>query len=217
MKKETEEFEWYYYIIFALVLIFLFSAFTTPFERLVLSVWIYCLIYTGVLKVLKFFLKERTLFIRIFENTFGLPVKLLKVLFYSFVVFMQITVFLVVTFGLLPSVIMANVSEKYYLGALYLGVLLSVVLFAYFGEVIWKFIKKYYGNNSESKLIKQSKNIAIMYIVMISVYIICNFVEFSKLNISNFIEPTTFLVLKEVLVTFIAIDGLRQLFKKIEK
>lgn len=41
MKKETEEFEWYYYIVFALVLILLFSAFTTPFERLVLSVWIY--------------------------------------------------------------------------------------------------------------------------------------------------------------------------------
>lgn len=215
MGKEKEEIEWYIYFILAVILFYFFSVFSTPFEKLVLGLWIYYLIYNGVMRFISEFFKKYVLLITILKNTFGLPITLIKFIFNSWYYFMQVSLFLVTTFGVLPSIVMEIIPEKYYLGALYLGVLLSVIFFAYLGDFLWKLVKRFYGNKSENRIVKKSSNIAIMYIIMISVYIIYNYIEFSGIDISKFIEPSTFLILKEVLVTFIAIDGLRQLVERI--
>ncbi len=216
-KEKEEEIEWYFYIIFALILICFLLVFSTPFEKIVLSFWIYYLIYNGVMKFISEFFEKYSLLIIVLKITFGLPIILINFVFKSWYYFVQITLFSIITFGLLPSIVMEIIPKKYYLGALYLGVLISVIFFAYFGDFLWKLVKRFYGNRSENRIIKKSSNIAIIYIVMISVYIFYNFTEFSKVDISNLIEPSTFLILKEVLVTFIAIDGLRQLVEKIKK
>jgi len=214
MESEKTKFDGSALIVLALFLLSINQGFTTVFERFTLSVVIYYLLYEGILIVFNIYLSKSLIVLFIYTNIIGLPIKILKISINSWYYFMQISLFLFITFGLLPSLIMSIFPEKYSLGALYIGMLGSIVAFSYGRHRLWKYVKGFYGNKSENKLIIKTNNIALVYISMISVYIFFNFVDLSKIDISIFMKPSTFSILKEVLVTFIAIDGFRQLISK---
>lgn len=214
MTNKKEEYEWYFYILLALIFIYFFLIFTIDLEKFFLSFCIYYCLYKGVLKLLEKFFKKKGFLLIAYKSIIGFPLVIAKIAITSWYYVMQILLFLLITFSVLPTIVMSIFPEKFYFGALYLGVLLSVILFAYAGHILWRFVKNFYGNKDENKLILQSNNIALIYIIMICVYIFYNIMEFSKVYVSFFIEKSTFLILKEVLVTFIAIDGFRQLVLK---
>lgn len=139
---------------------------------------------------------------------------------------LPVTVFLISYF--LPILLFNKLNEYNnmqpfnYGGILYLINILTVLLYAYFGDTLMKVLfilfKIKFFKNIILKEIITKKNVRIYtYITMIVIYIIYNFCVFSDVK-NIFIYPIdSFNIIKEVFVTFVAIDTLIQIFKTNQK
>ncbi|WP_163971821.1 hypothetical protein [Oceanobacillus halotolerans] len=102
-------------------------------------------------------------------------------------------------------------------GFVYLISIVSVLLFAYKGNSVMKFIIDIHKPKLYRELL-QRYSITIFtrittYTIMILIYVIFNFVEFSNIQIVIF-SKDLLNVIKEVFVTFVAIDSLIQIINR---
>lgn len=101
-------------------------------------------------------------------------------------------------------------------GILYLISIISVVLFAYKGNNLMKFITEMHKPRLYRELLERY-SITIFtrittYTIMILIYVIYNIMDFSNLQIA-FLSKDLLNVIKEVFVTFVAVDSLIQIIK----
>ncbi len=107
-----------------------------------------------------------------------------------------------------------DIIEQYSQGIIYILSLLSVLFFAYKSNVLMGFIIETFKTKLFRNYLNRYTNTAFTrmftYIMMIIIYILYNFLTFSKIN-PNFIPSEMLNVIKEVFVTFVAIDTLIQI------
>src|SRR5699024_5124149 len=109
------------------------------------------------------------------------------------------------------------ISEDYSQGVVYILSLLSVLFFAYKGNKIMLIVMKLF----QTKILKQQLNKytktfltrLYTYLIMIIIYVLYNFLTFSDIHIT-FLPPENLNGIKEVLVTFVAIDSMIQIIIK---
>lgn len=169
-----------------------------------------------------------------FNNIFNFKLlsKFLEIVYIPFAVFfffqelfaflLPLMVFLISYF--LPTLLFNTINEYNnikpfnYDGILYLINIVTVLLYAYFGDNLIKmlfiiFKVKFFNKIILNEIITK-KNVRIYtYIAMILIYVIYNFYVFNDVK-SIFSYPIDSLnIIKEVFVTFVAIDTLIQIFK----
>lgn len=109
---------------------------------------------------------------------------------------------------------------KYSQGIVYILSLLSVFFFAYKSNVLMKFAIKMFKTRLFKHYLYSITSIQLTrmytYIIMVVVYILYNFFNLSNINLP-FIPFETLNVIKEVFITFVAIDSLIQTSKYIKK
>lgn len=165
------------------------------------------------------FSKNKNRFIDLLLKILGFPILLVMLAQYYLAPIVTIIMFIV--FYVSPTAVVLNLSNvfsflKPYLdGIIYLVNVLAVLAFAYFGNSIMKFVMSTF----ETKLVKDvlDKYSTVLYtriysyVLMILIYVIYNFITFSNSNLLGIlpIEPVS--VIKEVFVTFVAIDTLIQI------
>lgn len=124
----------------------------------------------------------------------------------------------------LPTLLFNTINEYNsikpfnYDGILYLINVVTVLLYAYFGDNLMKVLfilfKVKFFKNIILDMIITKKNIRIYtYIIMIIIYIVYNFYTFNDIKSIWGYSVDSFNVVKEVFVTFVAIDTLIQIFK----
>lgn len=165
------------------------------------------------------FSKNKNRFIDLLLKVLGFPILLVMLVQYYLAPIVTIMMFIV--FYVSPTAVVLNLSNvfsffKPYLGGIiYLVNVFAVLAFAYFGNSIMKFVMSTF----KTKLVKDvlDKYSTVLYtriysyVLMILIYVIYNFITFSQSDLLKVlpIEPVS--VIKEVFVTFVAIDTLIQI------
>jgi hypothetical protein len=107
------------------------------------------------------------------------------------------------------------ILEQYRQGIVYILSLLSVIFFAYKSNLVMGFIIESFKTRLFRTYLERYTNTAFTrmytYFLMIAIYILYNFLTFSNVNL-NFIPPEMLNVIKEVFVTYVAIDSLLQIY-----
>lgn len=154
-------------------------------------------------------------------NILGTPILIL--IFAQYYLAPIITIIMFIGFYIVPTATILNLSNSYlflkpYLGGIiYLVNVFTVLIFAYFGNRIMGFLI----NNFKTKFVFV-KNILdkystalytriYSYVLMIILYVIYNFISFSKENLLSFLSIESVSVIKEVFLTFVAVDSLIQI------
>lgn len=177
---------------------------------------VYFLLYMNLLILVS---NVENRFIKYFINILGFP--LLLLIYLQKVAAPLLTIFLFAGFYIIPTYLVIGLTEYFIIlkphlgGIVYLTNIITVLVFAYFGNHIMKFMIF----SLDTRLIK---NIIIKYTevlytriysyaLMIFIYVTYNFISFSDYEFSSIIPLSAVSVIKEVFVTFIAIDTLIQL------
>ncbi|WP_131101683.1 hypothetical protein [Bacillus sp. SYJ] len=166
------------------------------------------------------FSKNKNRFIDLLLKILGFPILLVILVQYYLAPIVTIVMFIV--FYISPTAVFLNLSNVFsflnpYLGGIiYLVNVLAVLAFAYFGNSIMKFVMSTFKTKlAKGELDKYSTVMytrIYSYVLMIVIYVIYNFMSFSNSNLLGIlpIEPVS--VIKEVFVTFVAVDTLIQIF-----
>lgn len=160
-----------------------------------------------------------------------LVIPFLGFIYFQYVVAPLLTVIMFLGFYFLPSMWILRLGETYTIieqfgqGIIYILSLISVLFFAYKSNVLMRLILESFDTKLFRKYLDRYTNTAFTrkytYIMMICIYISYNFLTFSPITL-NFIPSEMLNVIKEVFVTFVAIDSLIQILinnklKKSEK
>lgn len=123
----------------------------------------------------------------------------------------------------IPSLMILNLSESfppitpYVEGIIYVVSLISVLLYAYKGNrAMTFFIDTFKTVFARDILIRYSSQFytrVISYFLMILIYVVYNFDYFSGGGIVGFLPTELLTVIKEVFVTFVAVDALIQIIR----
>lgn len=185
----------------------------------ILQVWFgYFIAYIGMGFLFYGIIKKSKLFSFIYKKVLVLP--FIGFIYLQYIITPIITVIIFLGIYFLPSMWILKLGETYAIieqysqGIIYIISLLSVLFFAYKSNLVMRFII----DNLKTKLFRNYLNIytntaftrMFTYIMMIIIYISYNFLIFSKINL-NFIPSEMLNVIKEVFVTFVAIDTLVQI------
>lgn len=154
----------------------------------------------------------------IYNKILAIPAFVLAYYIYIIAPILSIVLFLGIY--LLPSLLFLKLVEiypglsQYSEAIIYILSLLSVLIFAYKSEIVMrisidnfrpKLFRDYLDRYSKSSFTR-----IFTYIMMIIIYIIYNYLTFSDINL-NIIPSEMLNVIKEVFVTFVAIDTLIQI------
>lgn len=135
---------------------------------------------------------------------------------------LPVIVFLLTYF--LPTAIFKMIGDSYNVdlfssdGFLYIINVITVLLFAYYGDNIMnKLFEIFKVNSFRDKIVYvfMTKKLirAYTYFVMVAVYIVYNYCVFNNIPTILGYQPDNFNVLKEVFVTFVAVDTMIQIIK----
>lgn len=119
------------------------------------------------------------------------------------------------TFATYAFFYQSQLLYPYTQGAIYIVAIISVLLFAYFGnKIMIMTIDSFKANFLQKTLIKitsRSYTRLYTYFLMVIIYLLFNFLTFSNITINS--VPIEILnVTKEVFVTFVAVDTLIQIY-----
>ncbi|MDJ1473917.1 hypothetical protein QBX67_00275 [Bacillus sp. LS15-K4] len=185
----------------------------------ILQVWLgYFIAYVGVGLLFSGILEKSKVFSFIYEKILVLPFSGLIYFRYITAPILTAIMFLGIYFS--PSMWILKLGEthaiieQYSQGIIYIVSLLSVLFFAYKSNLVMRFIIDTFKTKLFRNYLNRYTNTAstrmFTYIMMIIIYISYNFLIFSKINLS-FIPSEMLNVIKEVFVTFVAIDTLVQI------
>ncbi|WP_283746222.1 hypothetical protein [Bacillus cereus] len=165
------------------------------------------------------FSKNKNRFIDLLLKILGFPILLIMLVQYYLAPIVTIIMFIV--FYISPTAVVLNLSNvfsvlKPYLGGIiYLVNVFAVLAFAYFGNGIMKFVMSTFKTKLVKNVLDKYSTVLYTriysYVLMILIYVIYNFISFSNSNLLRIlpIEPVS--VIKEVFVTFVAVDTLIQI------
>lgn len=208
--------------------VFTINIFNSPFNGLYIDILYillsYTMFYFGILILLNDIIKRNKYIKYVFINILSLPILFVCGIRYIIAPALSFLIFLAIYIA--PSILFLNFNElnpmlnQYRLGIVYLLSLLSIVLFAYKSTYVMRFVIDMYKTKFLKKqlfnLSNQSFTRILAYLSMITIYIFYNFLSFSDLEL-DFVPFEMVSVVKEVFVTFIAIDSFIQIIIKKEQ
>jgi len=178
----------------------------------------YILFYFGIVLLFSKLLQKNKIIEFIFGEILILPIIGFK--YFQYVIAPILTVIMFLSIYYLPSLLYLELEDKllisdhYSQGVVYVLSLLSVLFFAYKSNNIMRFIMEVFQTKflkqQLNKYTKASLTRLYTYIIMIVIYILYNFLTFSGVRIT-FLPSETLYVIKEVFVTFVAVDSLIQI------
>lgn len=185
----------------------------------ILQAWLgYFIAYIGVSFLLSKILKKSKILSFIYKKILVLP--FIGFIYFQYIVAPLLTVIMFLDIYFLPSMWILRLGEthpiieQYKQGIIYILSLASVLFFAYKSNVLMGFIIETFKTKLFKNYLDRYTNTAFTrmytYIIMIAIYISYNFLTFSNINL-NFIPSEMLNVIKEVFVTFVAIDSLIQI------
>lgn len=149
-----------------------------------------------------------------------LVIPFLGFIYFQYLITPVLTVIIFLGFYFLPSMWILRLGEthaiieQYGQGIIYLLSIISVLFFAYKSNVLMRFILESFDTKLFRKHLDRYTNTTFTrkytYIMMIFIYIAYNFLTFSPITL-KFIPSEMLNVIKEVFVTFVAIDSLIQI------
>jgi len=164
--------------------------------------------------------KIKSQIIKYIMNVLGFP--LLIVFATQYYLAPIITILLFLGFYIVPTSLILELSNlnsnitPILGGIIYLVNVFAVLIFAYFGNKVMLIIIDTFKTKFKKDLLDKYSTVLYTriytYVLMIIIYIIFNFISFSKENILSFLPVEPVSVIKEVFVTFVAIDTLIQIF-----
>src|SRR5699024_10837378 len=174
--------------------------------------------YFGILILLNDIIKRNKYIKYVFFNILSLPISFVFGIRYIIAPALSFLIFLAIYIA--PSILFLQFNElnpilnQYRLGIVYLLSLLSTVLFAYKSTYVMRFVIDMYKTKFLKRqlfnLSNQSFTRVLAYLSMITIYIFYNFLSFSDLEL-DLVPFDMVSVVKEVFVTFIAIDSFIQI------
>lgn len=200
------------------------SLFNSLYTDIVYIFLCYTIFYFGILILLNDIIKGNKYIKHVFFNILSLPISFVFGIRYIIAPVLSCLIFLAVY--ILPSILFLYFNElnpilnQYRLGIVYLLSLLSIVLFAYKSTYVMRFVIDMYKTKFLKRqlfnLSNQSFTRIFTYLSMIMIYILYNFLNFSDLDL-DLVPFEMVSVVKEVFVTFIAIDSFIQIIIKKNK
>ncbi|AIY78145.1 TPA: hypothetical protein ACLQU7_001317 [Bacillus tropicus] len=187
--------------------------------NIILQGWLgYFIAYIGVGFLVPGILEKSKVLSFVYNKILVLPA--IGFIYFQYIITPIITVIMFLGIYFLPSMWILklgethDIIEQYSQGIIYILSLLSVLFFAYKSNVLMGFIIETFKTKLFRNYLNRYTNTAFTrmftYIMMIIIYILYNFLTFSKIN-PNFIPSEMLNVIKEVFVTFVAIDTLIQI------
>ncbi len=187
--------------------------------NIILQGWLgYFIAYIGVGLLFFGILEKSKVLSFIYKKVLVLPA--IGFIYFQYIITPIITVIIFLGIYFLPSMWILKLGEthaiieQYSQGIIYILSLLSVLFFAYQSNLVMRFIIDTFKTKLFRNYLNRYTNTAFTriftYIMMIIIYISYNFLTFSKINL-NFIPSEMLNVIKEVFVTFVAIDTLLQI------
>ncbi|WP_223554648.1 hypothetical protein [Lysinibacillus sphaericus] len=188
------------------------------FENISLLWFTYVFIYFGIILLIPQWIEKYKILSFLFSKILILPIVILIYYQYLFAPFMAIIMY--ISIFIIPPLLVNLLSENipifniYQEGLIYLLSLITVLLFAYNSNTLMRFINSTLKTKFLKKLLEQYTDTnytrIFTYTIMIGIYITYNFLSFA--NIKFTLVPNEMLnVIKEVFVTFVAIDTLLQI------
>lgn len=189
---------------------------STLSEKILCWIAVYFFLYL-LLAILLTTVKKK--FVTYIMNVLGFPILLIMLAQHYLAPIFTIIMF--VGFYIVPTALILNLSNFYgfltpYLGGIiYLVNVITVLVFAYFGNKIMELIINTFKTTFIKNVLDKYSTVfytrTYTYVLMVIIYIIFNFISFSKEDLFSFlpIEPVS--VIKEVFVTFVAVDTLIQI------
>jgi hypothetical protein len=208
--------------IFILLGIWLFNIFQGSerlIEKIIFFLLAYFMFYIGIYAIFNKLIEKYKIIHLIFDKVLSLPVIVIFKFQYFAAPILSATMFFALYF--LPSLIILNVSNAFPLisqfveGIIYIVSLISVLLFAYKGNKVMAFFVETFNTIFAREILHKFSSPyytrLISYVLMICIYVIYNFDYFSGGGIIRFIPTELLSVIKEVFVTFVAVDTLIQI------
>ncbi|WP_438317266.1 hypothetical protein [Sporosarcina sp. FA9] len=179
----------------------------------------YFIAYIGVgLLIYELFEKSKILSF-IYKKVLALP--FIGFIYFQYLIAPVLTIIMFLGIYILPSMLILKLGETYPIieqykqGFIYILSLLSVLFFAYKSNVLMRIFVEMFNTRLFRKYLERYTNTSFTrkytYLIMIAIYISYNFLTFSNINLS-FIPSEMLNVIKEVFVTFVAIDSLMQVY-----
>lgn len=185
----------------------------------ILQIWLgYFIVYIGVGILFSGIIEKSKVLSFIYKKILSIPA--IGFIYFQYLVAPILTVIMFLGIYFLPSMWFLMLAatypilQKYDEGIIYILSLLSVIFFAYKSNVLMNFIIGTFKTNLFRKYLDKYTVTAFTrmytYFFMIIIYISYNFLTFSNIDLK--IIPSEMLnVIKEVFVTFVAIDSLIQI------
>lgn len=193
----------------------------------ILQCWLgYFIAYIGVGFLFSGILEKSKILSFIYKKVLALP--FIGFIYFQYIIAPILTVIMFLGIYFLPSMWILRLGEthpileQYSQGIIYILSLVSVLFFAYKSNVVMRFIIETFKTKLFRNYLDRYTNTAFTrmytYMIMIAIYISYNFLAFSNIDL-NFIPSEMLNVIKEVFVTFVAIDSLIQIIlnKQLEK
>ncbi|BCC10832.1 TPA: hypothetical protein ACLBZV_000943 [Bacillus cereus] len=184
----------------------------------------YFLFYIGFGIIISKTLEKNKVVLFIYKNIFGVP--FIAFIYFHYMLAPVLTVMMFLGIYFLPSMLILTLGETYVVieqyeqGIIYIISLLSLLFFAYKSNKLMEFMIKTFNTKLYKNHLEKYSNIAFTrmytYMIMIIIYISYNFLTFSHINL-DFIPSEMLNVIKEVFVTFVAIDSLMQIILNKQK
>jgi hypothetical protein len=185
----------------------------------ILQGWLgYFIAYIGVGFLFSGIFEKSKILSFIYKKVLVLP--FIGFIYFQYIIAPILTVIMFLGIYFLPSMWILRLGEthpileQYSQGIIYILSLVSVLFFAYKSNLVMRFIIETFKTKLFRNYLDRYTNTAFTrmytYMIMIAIYISYNFLTFSNINL-NFIPSEMLNVIKEVFVTFVAIDSLIQI------
>lgn len=189
------------------------------FLNIILQGWLgYFIAIIGIGFLFSELLEKNKVLSFIYNKILAIPA--IGFIYFQYAIAPILTVIMFLGIYLLPSLWFLRLAEtnpileQYSQGIIYILSLLSVLFFAYKSNVVMGLIIETFKTKLFRNYLNRYTNTAFTrmytYIIMTIIYISYNFLTFSNINL-NFIPSEMLNVIKEVFVTFVAIDSLKQI------
>lgn len=208
--------------------LFIINIFTSPLSSLYMEIVkvlvSYMMMYFGISILLDSIIRKNKYIKYVFYKILSLPVTFLLGIRYLIAPILSFLMFLVLY--ITPSIIFLYfnavnpIFDQYKFGVVYILSLFSIVLFAYQSTYVMRFVidmhKTIFLRKQLFNLSNQSITRILAYLSMLIIYIFYNFLSFSNIEL-DYISFEMVSVVKEVFVTFIALDSIVQIITKENK
>ncbi|MFZ7942769.1 hypothetical protein [Neobacillus sp. 19] len=207
------------FIIFGIWMVNIFQGSESISEKILFFLVAYFMFYMGIYVIFNKLIEKYKILSIIFKKVLSIPIIVIFIIQYFAAPILSAMMFL--AFYFIPSLIILNVSNTYPFisqsveGIIYIVSLISVLIFAYKGNKVMAFFVETFNTVFAREILHKFSSPyytrPMSYFLMICIYVIYNFDYFSGGEIVRFIPTELLTVIKEVFVTFVAVDTLIQI------